>query len=340
MRHHNQEVTSRSFWIFLLALYVVQPALGGTAALAERGTGPTSSRRDAAVSLGEEDKGPVIQRSALVTVQNTSEAQANQSPLRPSLWVLAIGVAEYQNRNLKLEYSAKDAEAFSKLWQIQESGLYASVSLRVLLNQDATKRKIEEGLDWIGKQTKEGDVALVFLAGHGLTSPTGQYYFLPYEADIDQEISTMLPAVVLRSWLSGVKGKVLFFLDTCHSGGVFPRERSRGLTAQADLAQELISAPNGTVAYTASSGGQVSLESRVWGHGAFTKALLEGLAGAADRDGTGRVTVNTLEWYLSTRVVELTHGRQRPNTAKPQALPDFPIALIRTLRNEDIQPLR
>lgn len=139
-------------------------------------------------------------------------------------------------------------------------GLYASVSLRVLLNADATKRKIEEGLDWILKQTKEGDVALVFLAGHGWTSSTGQYYFLPYEADIDQEISTMLAANVLRDSLSSVKGKVLFFLDTCHSGGVFPRARSRGLSAQTDLAQELIFAPNGIVAYTASSAGQVSLE--------------------------------------------------------------------------------
>jgi uncharacterized caspase-like protein len=44
------------------------------------------------------------------------------------------------------------------------------------------------------------------------------------------------------------------------------------------------------VTFASSQGRETSEESAAWGHGAFTKALIEGLAGKADllRDGTIR----------------------------------------------------
>jgi len=64
-------------------------------------------------------------------------------------------------------------------------------------------------------------------------------------------------------------------------------------------------------------------------NGAFTKAVVEGLGGGADYDksGRGRITLNMLDLYISERVKELTKGQQTPTTAKPQTIPDFPIAL-------------
>jgi hypothetical protein len=35
-----------------------------------------------------------------------------------------------------------------------------------------------------------------------------------------------------------------------------------------------------------------------------------------------------LDLYVSNRVKELTHGEQTPTTAKPQTVPDFPVALV------------
>lgn len=219
--------------------------------------------------------------------------------------------------------------------------MYSDVLIRSLTDHDATKHNIEAGLDWLSKQMETGDVAVLFLAGHGITHPaTGLYFFLPYEARYDSMLSTMIPQSVFRDWLMSLRGKVLFFLDTCHAGQVFPDERPRGLGAQAEFVRELVSAPNGVVVLTSSTGNQLSLESKEWGHGAFTKAVLEGLNGRADRDVTGRVTVGMLDQYVSRRVVELTASRQLPSSAKPQALPDFPIAMVRWLTNEDIQPLR
>jgi uncharacterized caspase-like protein len=90
---------------------------------------------------------------------------------------------------------------------------------------------------------------------------------------------------------------------------------------------ELASAENGAVVFSSASGRQYALENTVWGNGAFTKGLVEGLMGKADYRGTGRITVNMLDLYISERVKELTKGEQTPTTVKPPNVPDFPVAM-------------
>jgi uncharacterized caspase-like protein len=93
------------------------------------------------------------------------------------------------------------------------------------------------------------------------------------------------------------------------------------------IINELTSAENGAIVFASSTGNQYSYEDPAWGNGAFTKALLEGLGGAAIVGQGSRVTVNMLDLYLSERVKELTGGKQTPTTTKPPNVPDFPIAI-------------
>ena len=66
------------------------------------------------------------------------------------------------------------------------------------------------------------------------------------------------------------------------------------------------------------------------GNGAFTRALVEGLDGAAAASqGNPRITLVTLEAFLTRRVAELTRGDQKPTVAKPKAVEDFPIGVKR-----------
>jgi hypothetical protein len=95
------------------------------------------------------------------------------------------------------------------------------------------------------------------------------------------------------------------------------------------LVAELSSAEAGVVVFASASGKQYALEDDKWGNGAFTKALLEGLAGKAAYQGDGRVTLNMLDLYLSELVKKLTDGQQSPVTAKPQTIQDFPVVIIR-----------
>lgn len=79
----------------------------------------------------------------------------------------------------------------------------------------------------------------------------------------------------------------------------------------------------GLVVFSAAQGRELSQERPEWGHGAFTKALLEGLAGKADANRNGEITIAELDSYLTDRVRELTAGAQTPILTKPPGTPIF-----------------
>jgi hypothetical protein len=248
--------------------------------------------------------------------------------IQPKLYVLAIGVSQYQNPSYSLKFAAKDAQDFAAATAIQKGLLYRDVVVKVLTNEHATKDEILDGLDWIRKETTSKDVAMVFFAGHGLNDQNGVYYFLPYNTDLEKLLRTGVPFTDIKNTVQSLAGKTLFFIDTCHSGNVLGGRR--GLADDLNgIINELASAESGAVVFAASTGNQYSLEDAKWNNGAFTKALVEGITGRADYTGKGRITINMLDLYISERVKELTGGKQTPTTAKPNTVPDFPIAVKR-----------
>jgi hypothetical protein len=113
-----------------------------------------------------------------------------------------------------------------------------------------------------------------------------------------------------------------------HSGNVLGEKKYRGVDSNG-FVNELQSAENGAVVFTASTGRQFSQESKEWGNGAFTKAMVEAIGGKADYQRSGKITVNMLDLYVSERVKEFTGGQQTPVTAKPGGVPDFPVGDVR-----------
>lgn len=254
----------------------------------------------------------------------------NQSPSatplpKPSLYALVIGVGRYDDSSLALQFSAKDAQDFATTLKRQQGGLYKAVMTKVLADAEATKANILEGLDWLEHETTRHDVAVVFLAGHGVNDKSGVYYFLPVNAKVDQLRRTGLAFSDIKNTVASLAGKTLLFADTCHAGNIFGRRR--GTVDINAVVNELTSAENGAVVFASSTGKQDSLEDPVWGNGAFTKALVEALNGKAAYGGHKKITINMLDLYLSERVKELTKGQQTPTTTKPQTIQDFPIAL-------------
>ncbi|HON84541.1 MAG TPA: caspase family protein, partial [Syntrophorhabdaceae bacterium] len=128
----------------------------------------------------------------------------------------------------------------------------------------------------------------------------------------------------IKNTVSSIAGKVAMFVDTCHSGGVMGK---RAITDITGVINELTSAENGVVVFASSTGRQYSLEDPQWQNGAFTKAVIEGIAGKADLLGKGKITVNMLDAFIAERVKEITKGKQTPVTTKPNTVPDFPIAV-------------
>jgi hypothetical protein len=260
-------------------------------------------------------------------------AQAESQVIKPKLYILAIGVTRYQNQQFNtLSFPDKDARDFVKAMQAQKGLLYRDVIVyhgKAIIDAEATKDEILDGLDWIRKQTTSNDVAMVFMAGHGVNDQNNYYYFCPYNIDSERLLRTGVAYTDIRNTVSAIAGKALFFVDTCHSGNAIGQAARRGPLDINLVINELSSAENGVVVFSASTGSESSYEDKAWNNGAFTKALVEGLNGQADLLGRGKITYSMLSVYISDRVKDLTGGRQHPTMIPPKTIPDFPVAIKR-----------
>ena len=280
--------------------------------------------KDAEISIIAENK-YAASEPATVSLKWSGKVKEDEFSVKPKLYVLAIGVSKYEDKNLTLGFAAKDAKDFAESFLKQKGGLYRDVVAKILTDEKATKDEIIDGFDWISKETTSKDVALVFLAGHGINDSGGVYYYLPVNTDMEKLRRTGVPFTEMKNTVASLAGKTILFIDTCHSGNVMgARAVATDITG---VVNELASAENGAVVFASSTGRQYSFEDPNWGNGAFTKAVVEGINGKADYTGKGRITINMLDLYISERVKELTRGKQTPATAKPQTIPDFPLVL-------------
>ena len=251
-----------------------------------------------------------------------------ESILKPKLYVLSVGISQYNNKDFSLQYASKDATDFAGIMSRQKGLLYGDVAVTLLTDEKSNRASILDGLEWIQRETTSRDVAMIFFAGHGVTDNTGNFFYMPVEADPERLRSTCLNYVEIKQSIADIAGKVILFMDACHSGGVMGSGR-RSIADIGGLVNELASAENGAIVFTSSTGRQYSLENPEWDNGAFTKALVEGLEGKADLFKRGSITIKTLDAYITQRVKALTKGQQAPTTIMPGSIPDFPIAVVK-----------
>ena len=243
------------------------------------------------------------------------------------LYVLAIGVADYERAEYKLGLSAKDARDFAAMMQRQEGRLYRRVIVRTLTDKQATRTAILRELDALSTSVTDKDTAMVFVAGHGINDASGTYYYLPYDGKHEALMTTAVPQGAIVAGLSKIRGKTIFFVDTCFAGSALGSLTTASRQTER-LMNDLASSENGVVVFASSTGHEESEESDEWGNGAFTKALLDGLGGKADFMRAGRVTYAGLNLFVSEEVTRLTSGRQRPVFISPRGIPDFAVARL------------
>ena len=252
----------------------------------------------------------------LVTVTGTKDIY------KPDLFLLSIGISKYKHPEYSLDYADKDAEGIASVLNRQSGKLYGKIHNKLITNQDATRENILAGLDWILKESTQKDLSVIFIAGHGLNDDRKNYYFLPYEGHPDKLRTTGVKWFDFQDVLSSLPSKVIFLVDTCHSGRVTGKRR--GVLDMTDALRELVNSQRGVIVMTASTGKESSQEHPKWGHGAFTKALIEGLEGKADYDKDNAVDIKEIDLYITKRVKTLTKGSQHPTTEIPKTMPNFP----------------
>ena len=193
----------------------------------------------------------------------------------------------------------------------------------MLTDEGATRAAVLDALNWLRTKPGPNDIAVLFFAGHGVVDAADTYYFLPYDMRESQLQRSAVSETQLRDALAAVKGRTLFFVDTCYAGRAIGKLDRRETVR---LANGLSQSEMGVIVFSGSAPRQESLESAAWGNSAFTKALLDGLGGLADSRHVGFVTHVGLDAYVARTVRALTVGRQTPVTVLPQGLADYPIA--------------
>jgi len=262
-------------------------------------------------------------------LRRKAEPVVSTVDIRPVLYVLAIGVSAYQHAGVnQLAFAAKDAEDFTACLRRQQNLLYRSVEVKLLTEAAADKDNILDGLDWLVQQTDSRDVAMLYFAGHGIQDNQGNFYYLPVNADPGALRRSALSQGDVQATIRSVAGKIAVFMDACHSGSLMHPLTARSLPPDiAAVVNELCAAENGAVVFSSATSREYALEDARWQNGAFTKALVEGLSGKAQTNEQGKITVKSLDVYVSERVKELTSGKQHPATVYPPNVPDFPVAV-------------
>lgn len=249
------------------------------------------------------------------------KGQAVAPEVKPKLYAVLVGVSKYADESIPaLKWAAQDARDLADTLKKQEGLLYDKVTIRLLVDEQATSSAVIDELDWISRAGSQGDRVIVFLAGHGVTDERSEYYFLPTNAEIDRSTGLVVPrrsTAVKRSdivaSLRETQGHALFLFDTCHAAAATSRVALRSVGPNlVPFINELRSAENGVLVLSSSEGRELSQERDDWKHGAFTKALLEGVDGSADFNHDSVVTFSELNSYVGDRVKELTANRQHP----------------------------
>jgi len=241
---------------------------------------------------------------------------------KPDLYLVAIGVSNYG-----LKYSDDDAIAFAELFRGLEGTIYRKVHIKLLVNEDATEKKVRQALSWLMREPTQKDVAVLFVSGHGERDEIGDYYFIAYDTDIKDLVTTGVPKEYFMKVVKALNCKKIFFFDTCKSGK-FPKfTRKSSENGIREFLHELREAGSGSIIFSATTGNGYALESSKWRHGVFTKAIIDGLKyKGADLYRDGRITPAELAEYIRNRVKELTGGTQKPEVLAPEGVfPDFPL---------------
>ena len=248
---------------------------------------------------------------------------------KPNLYVLTVAVNKYRDKDLWLNYCVPDAASIEESFKKQQDGLYQNVCVYSLKDADVTKEGLEQKFKELSSIVTADDVFVFFVSGHGTAYDDGDYYFIPVNFRYTNKTDIPLKAISksdLTKNLSLIKaGKTLMMLDTCNSGAFFADSNKRGMGDKGIF--ERLSRSTGHAILAAASDSQSAMEGYN-GHGVFTYVLLDGLAGNADSDGDGFVTLTELSSYVENQVPELSYEKWGYEQVPQKELrrQDFPIA--------------
>lgn len=229
-------------------------------------------------------------------------SQPDQLFGRGNRWAVLIGVNSYEDvwHYGPLQVCVQDVEATR---EALIAGGFDPARIRLLTDnsdEKPTRANILAVLQAVANATERDDLLLVYYSGHGdaaggesyLVARDGRHLVLGDTAVSVTRVKQIVEAAPARA-------KVIL-LDACHSGADIGQKGPRPMTPE--FIQRVFEQAEGLAILSSCKQGQVSYEWRLRQRSVFTHFLLEALAGAADRDGKGFVTVQDANRHVADGV--------------------------------------
>jgi WD40 repeat protein len=267
--------------------------------------------------FAEDQKGTKARESLIV--ERTAEIRRPE-PGSGRRIALLVGVSDYADSSLDLEFADDDAKALYDVLTSPALGpaAFQKEDVMLLVDRDATAARINTGLREFLQKAREDDFVLFFFAGHGVPDPNrlSDLYLMAHDSFSDNVAGTGILMRHVREAISEIPARdVLILSDACHSAGIGAAKGARNASVnpihQAFL-EKMRHSSGGLAILTASESAQASLESSKSRHGVFTHHLLEGLRGKADTDQDQIVTLGEVIEFVRDNVKKDTGGNQIP----------------------------
>ena len=285
-------------------------------------------------------------------------------------YALVIGVANYPNVRPLPESVLNDARAISAILQDPHRAGYPKSQVRLLLDREATRQGILNGLAWLANHAGKDATAVVYFSGHGgriESGPQAGNYLIPYDTVLNNIKTTAISSAEFTAALNKIQTqKLVVLLDACHSGGTGDTKSAGPLEGELDAdADALINAGTkamdepdvkrgldeaaydqlkqgaGRVIFASSKSEEVSYVMPNAPNSLFTQCLLEAINGQAKHEGDGLLRIFDVVSYVF-REVPRRHAKQHPIFKVNDLDANFPLALYKggekTLAAEPVQP--
>jgi hypothetical protein len=240
----------------------------------------------------------------------------------PNLYMLLVGVNEYKDPTMNLQFPVKDARAFGKALSCSAEQLLGKERVFVYNVQNTIgsekvfttpeREGVIKALREISQKASTSDILLIFFAGHGVMHGSDDSFtFLTSDASRTNRIGVSTKDLAL--WLNPEgpfcmkPNKTILIYDACNSGQA-AKDLFATLSRDDDETERLrqisdLGDKSGLFILAASAPNQSAYETPSIGNGLLTYSLLYTLKNnlnILDYDNSGDGFLNLQKWFLET----------------------------------------
>ncbi|MBR2126267.1 MAG: ankyrin repeat domain-containing protein [Akkermansia sp.] len=262
-----------------------------------------------------------------------------------NIYVVALGVSDYSDDSLDLQYAAKDAGDIAAAFA-RETG--NKTRTLVLTDKDVTRDVLSRVREFLA-DSQLNDRVIFYVAGHGVLDDKLEYRFAPSGFDSERISETGISMQELAGVLQQAPARYcLLLLDTCHSGQIGEADvdklalagvslppgvraiQKRGMKVKntADILDSsrkkkryiedffaMGALYRGVNIIAAAAGAEYALESGEWQNGVFASAIMQAISDKerTDRNADATLSVEELQRRVQVLVQHLTGGAQKPS---------------------------